>query len=62
MNDGHCLNLPPQALPDRPVAWNSAFARRNCTQNCRSTRTDAELGATARANAAARLVTDNPAA
>ena len=40
--------------PDRPVTWSPAFGVWLC-QNCRATRTDTELGATTRANAAAVL-------
>ena len=49
-----CPSCSREHAPDRPVTWSPAFAEWLCP-DCRARRTDAELGATTRANAAARL-------
>jgi hypothetical protein len=53
MNDVEpCAVCQRDHTPERPVTWSPAFDKYLCG-NCRASKTDAELGATQRANLAA---------
>jgi len=50
---GPCAGCGRDHAPEHPVTWSAAFGEYLCG-SCRASRTDAELGATQRANLAAR--------
>jgi hypothetical protein len=61
MNADPCSSCERPHSIDRPVIWSHAFTALLC-DFCRESRIAAELGATTRANAAARLVSGETAA